>query len=227
MTKIFALIKFGEKEHLESLMHKGQMRFGALDSFAQSIQKERGDKFEGAFNIVNGQFSKIEYNHPVLGKGSFTPVPNTKGTIINFTDDPFFCFSSYALTSDCFNKTDIHKIDDRMMEFGEYALVIKEPNIFLGRVKSSLTELNYPFEGKLTSYLNFKQEGTVDATLFTKTQDLQHQFEHRILIKTERKQEEIFIEIGSIKNICFLSRTHEMLQTEFKGKRKSITTTNN
>ncbi len=225
MTKIFWLIKFGEKEHLESLMHNGQMRFGAIDVFAQSTEKERGDKFEGAFNIINGQFSKIEYNHPDLGRGSFTPVPNTHGTIINFTDDPYYCFSSYALSSDCFNGTNDHKIDERMMEFGEYALIIKEPNHFLDQVKRKLTELNLTFDSKLTTYRDLEQEGTLDANLFSKTQDLEHQFEHRILIKSEQKQKAIFLEIGSIKDFCFLSRTDEMLQTEFKAKRQRLTTT--
>jgi hypothetical protein len=226
MTKVIGLIKFGKKEHLESLWHNGQMRFGAIDVFAQSTEKERGDKFEGAFNIENGQFSKLEYNHAVFGKGSFTPAPNTNGTIINFTDDPYFCFSSYALTSNCFKETDVHKIDERMMEFGEYALAIKEPNLFFDQVRSKLTELDLTFGGKLASYMDFKKEGTIDSNVFSKTKDLQHQFEHRILIKTEQKQKEIFLEIGSIQDYCILLRTEVMLQTEFRVKQESTTTNN-
>jgi len=199
------------------------MRFGAIDDFAKSTEKERGDKFEGALNIVNGQFSKIECSHPDLGIHTFTPVPNTLGTIINFTDDPYYSFSSYALTSDCFNDNDIHRIDERMKDFGKYALVIHEPILFLNQVKKHLNDLKINFGYKLTNYKDYKQEGTFDTDLFSKTSDLQHQFEHRILIKTDQKEKEVFQEIGSMKDFCFLSRTDEMLQTEFKAKRKSAT----
>lgn len=220
MNNIFCLIKFGQKEHLENLMTNGKMRFGAIDEFSQSKEKERGDKFEGAINIENGQFSKIEFNHPDIGRGSFTPAPNTLGTIIHFTDDPYYCFSSYALTSECFVDTDSHKIDGRMSEFGEYALVIKEPIIFLEQVKKKLKDLNLKFAYKLTEYKDYKQEGAFAINLFSKTDDLQHQFEHRILIQSEKREKEIFLEIGSIKDFCFLSRTDEMLQTEFNAKRQ-------
>jgi len=220
MKNIFCLIKFGKKEHLENLMTNGQMRFGAINAFAQSNEKERGDKFEGALNIDNGQFSKIEFKHPDKGKGSFTPVPNTLGSIIHFTDAPYYCFSSYALTSECFMDTDNHKVDQRMSEFGEYALVIEEPIFFLEQVKIKLKDLNLKFAYKLTKYNNYKQEGAFVVSLFSKTDDLQHQFEHRILIQSEKRENEIFLEIGSIADFCFLSRTDELLQTKFNAKRQ-------
>ena len=221
MANLFWLIKFGKKEHLESLMEKGQMRFGAVEGFGKSIEKERGDEFEGAINIINEQLLRIECDHPDLGKFIFKPAPNSLGTIINFTTEPYYCFSSYALTSDIFKDTDDHKIDERMSAFGDYALIIKEPTLFLKQVKSRLTELDMKFTGKLTDYKDYKHEGTLDTNLFSKTNDLQHQFEHRILIQTERKEDAIFIEIGSIKEFCFLSKTDEMLQTEFKANRST------
>lgn len=202
-------------------MLNGKMRFGAIESFAQSEDKERGDKYEGALEVANGQFSKIEYDHPKLGKFTFNPVPNTVGTFIVFTDEPYYSYSLYALNSNCFKEKDNHKIDKRMIEFGDYALVINEPNIFLERVKEKLTNLNLISSYKLIEYKDYKEVGTIiNTNLFSKTKDLQHQFEHRILIKTEKKVNEIFIEIGSIENFCFLSKTEEILQAEFTARRK-------
>jgi hypothetical protein len=143
MINLFCLVKFGKKEHLENLMFNGKMRFGAIDTFANSTEKERGDKFEGAFNIRNEKFVKIECEHPELGKYTFTPVPNTIGTLINFIDEAYYCYSIYALTSDCFKESDNHKIDERMSEFSEYALVIKEPNLFLEQVQKKANRLKY------------------------------------------------------------------------------------
>ena len=198
MTNLFWLIKFGRKEHL----NKGQMRFGSIKEFESSTKNERGDKFEGAINIVNGQFSKIEYDHPDLGKGSFKPAQDTRGTITNFTDDPYFCFSSYALTSDCF-KEDSYEIDKRMLDFGEYALVIKEPILFFNHVKNKLNNLGIEYSYKLIHYKDYKQEGKITTNLFSKTDDLSHQFEHRTLIRTKTKKEEVFIEVGSIEEFLF------------------------
>lgn len=84
--------------------------------------------------------------------------------------------------------------------------------------------LNTDFAYELTDYKDYKQEGTLDTNLFSKTSDLQHQFEHRILVRTDKKEKEIFHEIGSIKDFCFLSRTDEILQTEFIAKRQHSTT---
>ncbi|MFV8346056.1 hypothetical protein [Flavobacterium sp. ZB4P13] len=77
MNNLFCLIKFGRKENLEKLIEKGQMRFGAIVDFQKSTEKERGDKFEGAINITNEQFSKIECDHPDLGKFTFQPIANS------------------------------------------------------------------------------------------------------------------------------------------------------
>ena len=210
------MIKFGKKEHLELLRDKGQMRFGLLTDFQASTEKERGDKFETAVNIVNGQFTKIECDHPVLGRHTFKIAVNTLGTITNFTNEPHYCFSSYALTSDCFKDHDNHFIDNKMLEFGDHALVISEPIIFLDTVKNCLTGKKLKFGYKRTDYKNYKTEGDIDTDLFTKTDELDYQHEHRILIKKDSTNKEIFVEIGSIQDWCFLSRADELIRTEFR-----------
>ena len=219
MNSLFCLIKFGRKENLEKLIENGQMRFGAIVDFQSSREKERGDKFEGTVDITNEQFSKIECNHPSLGNFTFVPISNTLGTIVNFTDDLFYSFSTYALTSDIFKESDSHKIDKRMIEFGDYAVIISEPILFLNAVKQKLMEINVKFGYKLIDYKDYKQEGTIETNLFSKTNDLQHQFEHRILIHIEKKREAFFIEIGSIKEFCLMLKTKEILNMEFKANR--------
>lgn len=222
MNNLFCLIKFGRKENLERLIEKGEMRFGAIVDFQTSTEKERGDKFEGAINIINEQFSKIECDHPDLGKFSFRPINNSLGTIINFTNDLFYSFSSYALTSDSFKEVDIHIIDERMAEFGDYALVINEPFLFLNQVRQKLTEMKKKWGCQLVDYKDYKKRGTIETDIFSKTFDLKHQFEHRILIYSEQNEKEIFIEIGSIDKLCFLIKTEEILNTEFKSYKQLV-----
>jgi hypothetical protein len=219
MNHLFCLIKFGKREHIQNLLDLGQMRFGAISDFAKSNEIERGDQFEGSSKIVNARFSKIEYVHPELGNGIFIPVLNKLGRIINYTGSLNYCFSSYAITSNSFLEVDNHKIDKRMIEFGEYALIIKEPNIFLRKVKEKLRELNYKFSYSLIEYIDFKQEGEIYSNLFFKTSDLKHQQEYRILIQEDISVNEIFIEIGSISEFCILSPTVELIETNFTAIR--------
>jgi hypothetical protein len=195
------------------------MRFGLLTDFQSSTERERGDKFETAVNIVNGQFTKIECDHPELGRHTFKVAVNTIGTITHFTDEPHYCFSSYALTSDCFKDQDTHVIDNKMLEFGDHALIISEPILFLDRVKSYLTDKKLKFGYKRTDYKNYKVEGDIDTNLCSKTDELVHQCEHRILIKKDSVDKALFVEIGSIRDWCFLSRADELIRTEFKAKR--------
>jgi hypothetical protein len=219
MYGIFCLIKFGRKEHLEALRDKGQVRFGLLANFQTSTEKERGDKFETAVNILNGQFTKVECNHPELGRHTFKVAANTLGTIIHFLNEPYYCFSSYALTSDCFGEYDTYVIDNKMLGFGDHALVIFEPVLFLDRIKRNLTDKKIEFGYKRTDYRNYKIEGDIDTNLFSKTDELSHQHEHRILIKMDSVDKAIFVEIGSIRDWCFLSSTDELIKTEFKARR--------
>lgn len=220
MLKWFCLIKFGKKEHLENLMNKGQMRFGSIHGFQRLNEKERGDEFEGMVNIVNGGFSKIECDHPTLGKHTFYPVPNTVGRLKQFTNEFYFCFSSYALTAKSFEATDNYTISDKMLAFGEYALIIKEPIIFFNQVKNRLDELGIKSAFGLIDYQDFLKEGEFETTLFTKTLDLIHQSEHRILLKAECSESALMIEIGSITDFCCIVSSKDLIATEFKAIRR-------
>ncbi len=220
MADYFCLIKFGQKEHLVNLMERGQMRFGALSAFELSTEEERGDKFEGAINIVNGQFTKIECDHPTLGKYTFTPVPNSMGRLMQFAPDTFFCFSSYAITPKCFHETDLHKISEKMLAFGDYALVITEPILFFDKVKHILTQMNLDFAFSLVDYENFEAEGDFNTSLLSKTDTLSHQYEHRILVKNNIAESGFFIEVGSLKDFSFLSSAKDIIDTKFEANRR-------
>ncbi len=221
MPDFFCLIKFGEKEHLENLMNNGQMRFGAIQGFSTSTELERGDKFEGATSILNGKFSKIECDHPTLGRYTFSPAVNALGSITEFDTRPFFSFSTYALTSECFMENDLYRISNNMLAFGNYALVINEPILFLNKVKQKLINENNKFGYRLVSYHDYEKEGKIETDFFTKTDKLAHQNEHRILIENYSLANAIFIEIGSVREFCFLSTAEDIINTEFKAKRRN------
>jgi hypothetical protein len=219
MSEIICLIKFGKKQHLEDLINNGILRFSPIKSFRDSEQKEQGDIFEGAFNIINEEFSKIEVKHPTLGNHTFKPVPKRLGRISQYNEDSFCLFSSYAITLDTFNNKDNHTIDHKMLEFGEYALFIKEPYEFLNRIYQELNLLNINFKSNLADYIDLSKRGDIDLSFFNKTDELSHQLEHRILIKSD--DEPKYIQIGSLKEFCDISTATDMIKTKFQAKRNS------
>ncbi len=220
MINYFCLIKFGKKEHIDILCKKGQIRFGSIASFAESIDKERGDKFEGAIKVINDYVVKVECKHPTLGDFSFTPTLDNFGTLIQYELSNHFLFSSYAITSNCFIDSDVHKISDKLMAFGEYALIIYEPILFINKIQTKLKELNIENESRLIEYLPIESKGEFNINLFNKTNVLHHQNEHRILIKKNQQSDSFFIELGSIEEYCKITKTIDLLNTEFKAKRK-------
>lgn len=218
MSKVFWLIKFGEKEHLESLMNEGAVYFKRIKDFQGLNEQERGDKHEGAFNIINDEFSKIKCEHPTLGKFTFKPIKQL-GQITHYNDGPFFSFSAYALTSEVFGSRGNHFIDKRLTKFGEFALVIKNPKLFVSKVKKRLDELRFDNRSGLIKYKNVNGRGEIKLDFFSKNVDYEHQSEFRVL--TKAKGDLPFkIKIGSISDMCFLSSSEDMITTEFIAKRQ-------
>jgi len=133
MNEIFTLIKFGKKEDLEKLLRKGEVYFNTLETFTESKDPERGDENEGACWIENIQFTNIRAVHPILGTFDFKPNLNSLGKMIQYNFN-HLSYSLYVLTATVFTESNLFQIDERMIEFGGYALMIKKPIEFLNAI---------------------------------------------------------------------------------------------
>lgn len=219
--RLFSLIKFGKKKHIESLYRQGRVRFGAIEGFRNLNQPERGDKFEGALSVENDYVASINFSHPIIGEGNFIPSKSKLGSFYTIIDEPIFCSSLYSLTSENFNDANKHKICSRMNEFGEYAIVIQQPYEYLNLLYQKLNNKKLKFIDRLVKYKNLKKKGTHHIDLFTKNIELQHQFEYRFLVKNNCDSNEFFLNIGSLENISFMSSTIDLLNTTFSIKNRT------
>jgi hypothetical protein len=222
MDKIFCFIKFTERQFADKLLKDGEVYFNLPSSFNNLTEKERGDDNEGAEWIDNSQIIHIKSEHPTLGKFEFKPVPNSLSKIVQYNYS-FLSFSLYAVTPDLFNKDDTHKIDPRMCEFGDTAIIIEEPYIFLNSIIAELKSKNLNYEIKPVNYRDMTS-GRVDLIPFDKKQEHQHHCEFRIIIENTDNVAKP-IKIGSIEKYSRLVSSKSLIESTWTANRNPVTVT--
>jgi len=216
VEQIFCLIKFGEKEHIEKLLKQGELYFNTVSTFSELKDKERGDVNEGAEWIKNAQVKKIKVEHPTLGSLELFPATNQLSKLVQY-NFYYLSFSLYAITPRCFEVTNKFQIDNRMLEFNDTALFIKEPYKFINSVVSKLKKDGIKYEANIVTYDDLCREGSLEITPFTKKIEHQHQMEFRIIIENTDNEAKV-ISIGSIEDYSVLLSSKSMIETIWEAK---------
>ncbi len=217
--KIFCLIKFGSEKNMLKLINNGELRFSLSKEYNDLVDnQERGDLYEGAEWIENTEFKSIEVDHPTLGKHTFNPVKGKLGKLTQF-NYYYLSYSLYAISTRTFSDKDIHKIDESHLEFGDSAVLIKEPYKFLNAITLELKKRQLQYEMNFVYYTDYEQEGKILISPFTKKNDHSHQMEFRIIIENLNGESE-FITIGGIEDYCQLIPSKTVVEMEWKAKRK-------
>lgn len=188
------LIKFGKKEHLEPLLKEGLIYMRNIDYFrqyeAQQPKHLRGDRYEG--------YESISQNQTLF-------FPDTRSLIENITiwgtNHTFkgYIYCLYAL----FPSQSLNTIDNRMADFGEYALIIQNPNEFINRIKKYGEENNlFPNWDKVRYYDESKKNGLL--TPFMKRSLYSYQSEARIYIHSKTPKEYFTFKLGSLEDIAYI-----------------------
>lgn len=217
-VKLFCFIKFGKKQHMENLLKQGQLHFSPLENFSESDEKERGDSFEGALQIINDQFTEITCDHPELGKHIFKVDSNSLGRIVQYSTAPFCSYSILSVTGASFSDGDTYKLNSSLATFGDHAVLIKEPIEFINRIKAKLISEQVEFGCKLIQYKDYNLRGEIKTDFFHKHISYAHQAEYRFLIK---HKEAIDFNIGSIEEFSSISSALDMTKMIFNAKRNN------
>ena len=219
MDKLLCFIKFTHREFADKLLKKGEIYFNLPSSFNKSVEMERGDDNEGAEWIDNSQITNIKVDHPTLGTFEFKTVPNSPSKLVQY-NYYYLSFSLYSLTADLFEKDDSHKIDSRMSEFGDSAVIIKEPYIFLNSIIEELKRTKINYEMKLVEYRDLTI-GRVNLIPFDKKKEHHHHHEFRIIIENIENVPKK-IEIGSIEKYSSLVNSKSIIESIWTIKRTPI-----
>lgn len=193
--RIKGLIKFGKKEHLEALLD-GVIYMNNIDYFRRYEESQpkhlRGDKYE-CFDYVSQGNKVIIFGEPPLVLNNITMFENR-----NTYPGYLYCLYAIYFDSD-------FTIDGRMLDFGEYGVIIREPLEFINRIREASTKEHLHPNCYAVNYYNEKE---VDGTLtpFLKRDKYSYQKEARIYIYKTNPQDNMVLNIGSIKDIACIER---------------------
>lgn len=182
--KILFLIKFGKEKHLDSLLEKGELYFNSPKTFndIKKLNNEQGDENEGAIWIENMKSVQITWYHPKFGEIKFKPVPQKMSKLTQFNHNFLSC-SFYAISNRDFENSDILKIDSRMLEFGEYALIIPYPKELIEDTIDCGNKENLEILANKVEYKNLTLEGRIEMNPFIKKVNHNYQKEFRLVLR--------------------------------------------
>ncbi|MFD2034488.1 hypothetical protein ACFSKL_06780 [Belliella marina] len=188
---------------MEKLLRSGEVYFNTIEFFRKN---DSGDHLRGDF-AEGLKFSPLpNFRIPTLESQGI----RFKNAKINEDTDISHLYSMYVVTNE-FWQEQMH-FDKKILEFGDYALLIK-PREFVEKVlKIAKHEIKYG----LASYY---KTPTIPLSLnpFSKREEFKYQNEFRFVINSSSK-EPIKIKIGDISDIATMIPTETLLKIKFLKK---------
>lgn len=193
---IKSLIKFGNKEHLSRLLRNGEIYMKNIDFYRKyelsNPNHLRGDLYE-CYNKIS-QHNTIRFYDSDFEFRDITIYEN-------YNTYTGYLYCMYAIYKDCENKN----IDARMLDFGEYAIIISNPKEFIYRIKQYCKNNNlFPNCGPVSYFDENSQEKILHP--FLKRDVYSYQSEARIYIHCSNPQDYFLFNIGNIEDIASLVR---------------------
>ena len=203
---VFALLKIGKKEHIESFQ-KGEMYFNTLQYFRYLEEEQsncQGDKYEGYSELFQPDMGTLEINGKEI-KDISGPIMISLGLE---NQKNIFCMYSIIFEKE---KREVLKINPKNFSFGEYSLIVRDVDEFLRRVCRACDgrELEYGF----VEYVDInKFHGQYGP--FKKPKKYSYQNELRFVLKNSSLKPFI-LKIGDISDITVIIKTSELNSTQF------------
>lgn len=201
MTERATLIKFGQYKHLSQLQSEGVLYMNTVQHFSTIEDKEaRGDKLEGADEICQGERGTVRPS-----KIGAVASPVGSWWIETRSDEAermnIFCMYAARPTVGSF------PVHERVSDFGDFALVLREPDQFIRRVASVAKSEGISIKANLVEYVDDGYTGELGP--FKKLRRFAWQSEWRLACYDGPGAARI-LSIGSISEISALMQSSEV-----------------
>lgn len=203
MVEKATLVKFSKYEYICQLRDEGLLYMKNIPYFWR-IEDEglRGDKFDSVAEVMKGSSgTATPENDPE------NPVRVRNWVIRKHPPHPerihIFCMCAVRPSAGSF------PVDKRNFRFGDYALILTNPNEFIDRISSQLKAQNITHKAALVKYVSNDYRGEFGP--FRKLIKYAYQSEWRLACYDGIGEERIF-RIGDIKDICIVVRKNEVNQ---------------
>jgi hypothetical protein len=216
---ILGIFRLDKKEYLELILN-GKLRFTPIEKYRvqEDVELHRNDPMEGLKRVSQDAGRKdwipiVFNNGPAAGMGFEIRVVNqvkVSGALPNVS---ILCFSTVS-RMDILSLEEFHnyKMDPRMLEFGNVALVIRDIRKFIDRFQAKAMEVGLKPVNGLVEYVDGERyEGVIEKLGFAKLKDpFQYQKEYRLaLMFKDKAPQEYILDIGSIGDIAEICPLNE------------------
>lgn len=203
-NEIISIIKFGEKKYIQDLYENGTVFMQRLFNYHEIEHIEIGDKNEGMTHL----FQAKEVKSLTINGYKLEPTGSIK--ILESNADNPFVYCSYALREQHF-KDGVNCIDKRCLDFGDAAIIIPDFDKFYSLIKDTILKEDNVYMD-LVSYVD-KKTYHGQMGIFKKLNNYQHQSEHRIVLESSCKNQNIQLKLGSLKEIAYMVDAKNLLDT--------------
>lgn len=205
------LFKRGKEEHIRSFLEKGEMYFNTMEYFRNVEQDDfakkngRNDPHEGAF--LRKYYDKVKIKMIECDVENAVPIFLDGENFVEV--DLMNGGNIYSMSSLSQSQLDLKTIDIDITSFGNFIIIITNPNEFKRRVERELKRQNLNFHFGAVKYYSDDYTGELGGP-FDKNEFFERQREFRIFIDSDGK-DKILIEIGNIEDIaCVFKGIYEM-----------------
>jgi len=208
---ILGFLKIGSQENITDLYENGTVYMNTLEYFRRVEDGElRGDPNEGYSDVVdikNGGTFRIEgidqdFKFINARYGGYRKTGN------------LYCL--YSISSRWFPNPLDFRLDERNLDFGTHALIIKQPGVFIKKLEDELIKGGYNFKHGFVEYYENKVR-LMNLTPFDKSNKYEYQKEFRFSVENE-ENEPLKINIGSMKSYAEIIEAKELLGLELQPK---------
>lgn len=200
------LLKYGQLEHLQDLLHNGNIYVNSIEEIRKhETEKEgdfRNDPLEGIRNFHSFRPTKIILQS-VLNKDKEPIILHPEN--IKYWETPEkilgnIC-SFYGITTKDFIDNKLIPIDEKMQEFGTHFILIKNFDEFIKRIDKAVGQtIRTTWYYGFVKYFN-EENHVGEINLFNKRSRFEYQKEFRLYVAT-KKSEPMFIKIGNLEDIA-------------------------
>jgi hypothetical protein len=196
---VATFIKFGELDHINSLIDRGELYLNTFKYFREIEDGAvRGDRYEGASEIHRGTKGSINTS---VGEVVGAYLVSWDLGLFSVVNSNTNIFSIFTLTPNNY------PITERVLDFGEYAFVVRRPDEFLARIKTALEAQGVVGCCNRVEYVSDDFTGDIDP--FTKRSLFEWQSEWRLKVDGGSGEARKIV-IGNLSDIAFICRTTDV-----------------
>jgi hypothetical protein len=180
--KVYGLLKFGEKKHIQEFRSDGLLYMSSLSEFALlESDMARGDCFEGSTTIIQPKHTEMVLDASKMGLGKITVNPlDLAGPVRIGLQGTASCnvYCMFAVTK----PTDGELVSSENMQLGDSCVLILNPTEFLARVFSAAKGAGLSPTCALVEYYD-AEEFSGETGRFRKRSIFAYQNEFRIVVE--------------------------------------------